>query len=52
VMPSGRFAVTRDNAKSIRSMRVMFITHQSSDDKRGNERRHDFASHNGLLRFP
>jgi hypothetical protein len=26
VMPSGRFAVTRDNAKSIRSMRVMFIT--------------------------
>jgi len=26
VMPSGRFAVTRDNAKSIRSMRVMFNT--------------------------
>ena len=26
MMPSGRFAVTRDNAKSIRSMRVMFIT--------------------------
>jgi hypothetical protein len=26
VMPSGRFAVTRDNAKSIRSMRVMFST--------------------------
>jgi hypothetical protein len=26
VKPSGRFAVTRDNAKSIRSMRVMFIT--------------------------
>jgi hypothetical protein len=26
VMPSGRLVVTRDNAKSIRSMRAMFIT--------------------------
>jgi hypothetical protein len=26
VMPSGRFTITRDNAKSIRSMRVMFNT--------------------------
>ena len=27
VMPSGRLVVTRNNAKSIRSMRAMFITH-------------------------
>jgi hypothetical protein len=26
VMPSGRLVVTRDNAKSIRSMHAMFIT--------------------------
>lgn len=26
MMPSGRLVVTRDNAKSIRSMRAMFIT--------------------------
>jgi hypothetical protein len=26
VMPSGRLVVTRNNAKSIRSMRAMFIT--------------------------
>jgi hypothetical protein len=96
VMPSGRFAVTRDNAKSTRSMRVMFSTpsytpagvwggpaamttlprvapcgcapprppaaktaatarecfvvrdHQSSDDKRGNERRRDCGRHNAF----
>ena len=27
MMPSGRLVVTRNDAKSIRSMRAMFITH-------------------------